>query len=463
MNVLPIMYEVIPEALTVAERAHLIRDMLSGFPEHSFVDMFRYNLRLLFPRSTLPRTKSAAFYDHLLTLPLDHWTFVLAAEVQKEGQNVGAFYKFDRPLNAFLCPITHELPVVPTGTPGGHIYDSVGLEEWIEENHTDPMTRAPLFIHDLRRFSIVVVNQLFNDRPPSNKEERDLQTTWRAARGQYFFEKKEFYEGALVHHAACLRLSLGWIRDDLAMSWYTPLTCCSRVKACAICEVARWIPEFHADALECMGIFAAQRLETLFQGCAYFDELDKPELKFKALAHFFNLDQENTQVRDQLVHVAVLLIENYDLDMLVGEVAIVRGSAYKLVVECAFEGKWGVAQNYERSRGLLEYLARRDELTNASLWCRLAFMYIKGLGGPICRARGYQILEGVRSEESARMLRDFDQGASAVQWTSVNPAKTRAQEQSRAAEKRREELIPPPPAPRRQRVDSVEILDTFEM
>jgi hypothetical protein len=58
-----------------------------------------------------------------------------------------------------------------------------------------------------------------------------------------------------------------------------------------------------------------------------------------------------------------------------------------------------------------------------------------------------------------RMLLAFDRKATAVEWSFVNPAQVRAEEQRRAAEKRREELIPSPRAPRRQRADSVEIVD----
>ena len=126
----------------------------------------------------------------------------------------------------------------------------------------------------------------------------------------------------------------------------------------------------------------------------------------------------------------------------------------KLVAECAFDGKWGVIQNFDLSRALLSSLDE-SELDCGNLQCMLAFMYIKGLGGCFRRADGFKMLEGACTAQSARLLQDFDSGA--MHW-GANPAEVRQEEHRRMTEKRREELIPPLQAPRRQRVDSADFV-----
>ena len=438
--------------MTDANRAETIRAALTGH-SHSFVDLFRCYLRHLWGAGVkMPRNKTAAFYDDLLSRPFSEWRNVIDLEGYQDRLTAAAFYRLDRPLEDFVCGISQELPVVPVCTPEGQIYNMVDIHQWLfNGSRTDPLTRRPLYTHDLVGFSSDDVNIFLNDKVPRNEAERELQATWRTARGQFLYDRGDGIGGALLGHPECLRFMIDRIRESLSEDWYGPLTCCARVKARAICELARGVPALREEATECLGIFAAQRLEDLPRALAYFDEVDKPELKYKALVHFFNLDEENEQVRDELVRLSVRLTEEFEL-------ASETEDAFLLVAECAFDGKWGIAQDYAHSRRLLEQVAAFD-LADDTMRCRLAFMYIKGLGGGFRRAEGYRILEGVHSEESMRMLLAFDRKATAVEWSFVNPAQVRAEEQRRAAEKRREELIPSPRAPRRQRADSVEIVD----
>jgi len=437
--------------MTDADRAQTIRAALTGH-SHSFVDLFRCYLRHLWGAGVkMPRNKTPAFYDDLLSRPFSEWRTVIDYEGYQDRLTAAAFYKLDGPLEEFVCAISQELPVIPVGAPDGRIYNMGDIHNWLTRSSTDPLTRRPLYMHDMVGFSSDDVNIFLNDKVPRNEAERVLQANWRTARGKFLYERGDGIGGALLGHAECLSFMVERIRESLSDDWYGPLSCCARVKACRICELARAVPALREAATECLGIFAAQRLEDLPRALAYFDEVDKPELKYKALVHFFNLDEENEQIRDELVRISLRMTEEFEL-------ASETEDAFLLVAECAFDGKWGIEQDYALSRRLLEQVASFD-LSDDTMRCRLAFMYIKGLGGGYRRAEGFDILEGTRTEESLRMLMAFDRKATAVEWSFVNPAQVRAQEQRRAAEKRREELIPSPRAPRRQRADSVEIID----
>jgi hypothetical protein len=435
--------------MTDANRAETIRAALTGQP-HPFVDLFRCYLRHLWGAGVkMPRNKTPDFYDDLLGRPFGEWRTVFDYEGYQDRLTAAAYYKLEGPLENFVCAISQELPVVPVGTPDGRIYNMVDIHSWLTRSPTDPLTRRPLYMHDLVGFSADDVNIFLNDKEPRNEAERVLQANWRTARGKFLYDRGDGIGGALLGHPESLSFMVDRIRESLSDDWYGPLSCCARVKARAICELARAVPALREAATECLGMFAAQRLEDLPKALAYFDEVDKPELKFKALIHFFHLDEDNEQVRDELVRLSLKMTEEFELSSETEDV-------FLLVAECAFHGKWGIEQDYALSRRLLEKVASFD-LSDDTMRCRLAFMYIKGLGGAYRRAQGFEILEGVRSVESMRMLRVFDLGASEMQF--VDPAQVRAQERKREAEKRREELIPSDRAPRRQRADSVEIID----
>jgi hypothetical protein len=54
------------------------------------------------------------------------------------------------PSGTFLCPITHELMVDPVIDPDGNSYERHAIEDWLGQNNTSPITRAPLLATDLR-------------------------------------------------------------------------------------------------------------------------------------------------------------------------------------------------------------------------------------------------------------------------------------------------------------------------
>jgi U-box domain/LIM domain len=51
--------------------------------------------------------------------------------------------------NAFLCPITHQLFNSPLIDREGNSYEASAILEWLQTNSTSPITRSPLFRHDL--------------------------------------------------------------------------------------------------------------------------------------------------------------------------------------------------------------------------------------------------------------------------------------------------------------------------
>ncbi|CAF1172373.1 unnamed protein product [Rotaria magnacalcarata] len=54
------------------------------------------------------------------------------------------------PSGTFVCPITHELMVDPVIDPDGNSYERRAIEDWLRQNGTSPITRAPLLAADLR-------------------------------------------------------------------------------------------------------------------------------------------------------------------------------------------------------------------------------------------------------------------------------------------------------------------------
>jgi len=51
----------------------------------------------------------------------------------------------------FTCAITHEPVVNPVISPNGRIYEKSAIEQWLNSGETDPFTRQPLKIKDLRK------------------------------------------------------------------------------------------------------------------------------------------------------------------------------------------------------------------------------------------------------------------------------------------------------------------------
>lgn len=54
------------------------------------------------------------------------------------------------PSTNFFCPITHELMKDPVIDPDGNSYERQAIEDWLRQNGSSPITRAPLSINDLR-------------------------------------------------------------------------------------------------------------------------------------------------------------------------------------------------------------------------------------------------------------------------------------------------------------------------
>lgn len=59
--------------------------------------------------------------------------------------------KWERIIEKIKCPILNAPTADMVQTPQGQIYDRVSLTEWVSSNHTDPLTRQPLYISDLRQ------------------------------------------------------------------------------------------------------------------------------------------------------------------------------------------------------------------------------------------------------------------------------------------------------------------------
>lgn len=53
-------------------------------------------------------------------------------------------------LAPFKCPISQEIMVDPVITPYGHCYDRRNIEEWLDREEVDPLTRRPLTISQLQ-------------------------------------------------------------------------------------------------------------------------------------------------------------------------------------------------------------------------------------------------------------------------------------------------------------------------
>ena len=53
-------------------------------------------------------------------------------------------------LAPFKCPISQDIMVDPVITPYGHCYDRRNIEDWLDREETDPLTRRPLTISQLQ-------------------------------------------------------------------------------------------------------------------------------------------------------------------------------------------------------------------------------------------------------------------------------------------------------------------------
>jgi hypothetical protein len=51
---------------------------------------------------------------------------------------------------AYECPITTEPLKDPVRTPSGHVYEREAITRWLRMHSTDPLTRLPLFVTDLK-------------------------------------------------------------------------------------------------------------------------------------------------------------------------------------------------------------------------------------------------------------------------------------------------------------------------
>lgn len=59
-------------------------------------------------------------------------------------------YKRDSFREKFVCPITQEPFIDPVISPNGRVYERASIEQWVREHETDPFTREPLRLEDLR-------------------------------------------------------------------------------------------------------------------------------------------------------------------------------------------------------------------------------------------------------------------------------------------------------------------------
>ena len=64
------------------------------------------------------------------------------------------FQKFvdqDNELKNLVCPITHELPIVPVASPNGHVFEEAEIIKWLDQNPNNPcpMRAAPFTKKDL--------------------------------------------------------------------------------------------------------------------------------------------------------------------------------------------------------------------------------------------------------------------------------------------------------------------------
>jgi len=51
--------------------------------------------------------------------------------------------------NEWFCPITIQLMFNPVIGPDGHTYEKEAIEKWLINNNSSPITKAPMFVHDL--------------------------------------------------------------------------------------------------------------------------------------------------------------------------------------------------------------------------------------------------------------------------------------------------------------------------
>ncbi len=63
------------------------------------------------------------------------------------------FHPEDDPPTIFICPISQELLQDPVITSVGHIYDRHQLQQWLNRNPSDPLTRQPLTMHSIKSFN----------------------------------------------------------------------------------------------------------------------------------------------------------------------------------------------------------------------------------------------------------------------------------------------------------------------
>ena len=73
---------------------------------------------------------------------------VAAAPVQQAQGPVG---ETGEPI---ICPITQDTPEDPVLAPDGNIYDREAITHWLNQNPTSPVTREPMFIHQLQSINI---------------------------------------------------------------------------------------------------------------------------------------------------------------------------------------------------------------------------------------------------------------------------------------------------------------------
>lgn len=66
--------------------------------------------------------------------------------------------KWEQVIEKLKCPILNAPSADIVQTPQGQIYDRCSVTEWISSNHTDPLTRQPLYISDLSQR-----NDILND------------------------------------------------------------------------------------------------------------------------------------------------------------------------------------------------------------------------------------------------------------------------------------------------------------
>jgi len=60
------------------------------------------------------------------------------------------FVKNEGSLAKFVCPITQMVLIDAVKTPNGRLYEKYAIEDWVQKNGTDPLTREKLSLKDLK-------------------------------------------------------------------------------------------------------------------------------------------------------------------------------------------------------------------------------------------------------------------------------------------------------------------------